>query len=123
MCGTQGLTINHCQPVCWNLARLYECCIHIPWINPEPELHSVSMYCIGKISEPMWELLRIPVVIAEPLRPIIHAGNDRCTFVPGGIVIKDIESDSPCQFEFLENRLFAVLFGEPNAIGDQRSVW
>src|SRR5271165_4928414 len=102
MRGTHGLAINHYQPVCWNLARLHECCIHVPWVNPEPKLHSVRMYCIGKISESMWELLSIPVVVAESLRPIIHAGNDRCTFVPGGIVIEDIEPDSPCQFEFLE---------------------
>ena len=62
------------------------------------------------------------LITAETKSPIVHAGNYRCAFVPGRIVVEDIESHSFRQLEFFKKRLFAVLLSEPYAIRDQGRV-
>src|SRR5580698_8957338 len=113
MRSAQCFTVDHRQPVCRYLARFHQCCVHVSRIDPKPELHSAGVYRIGKIFEPVGELLPVLLIVTESLRPVIHAWNNRCTFVPGGIVIEDIESYSLSKTHFAKNRYFAVLFGEP----------
>ena len=123
MRSAEGLAINHGQPVRWNLARLHPRCVHIPRIDPEPELQSHGVYGIRKILEAVREFFFALLIVAESIRPVVHAGNDRCSLIPGRIVVEDIESHSLRQIEFLKERLFAIFLGEPDAISNQRRVW
>jgi hypothetical protein len=102
MHGSEHLPVDHRHPIQWNLPRFHPRRIHVPRIHPQSEFQARGMHGIGKILHAVRKLILALLKAAETKRPIVHAGNYRCAFVPGRIVVEDIEPHSFRQREFFQ---------------------
>ena len=67
------------------------------------------MYGIGEVLDAVREFFLVLLITAETECPIIHPGDEGRSFIPGCIVVEDVEPYTFRQIELFEKLLLAIL--------------